>query len=73
MQLVPVLCLPVSSIPTSLSFLKSFCPCFYLFCDMHIVQAQLHRQSMHDKYHVELLVDSNYVSSFLEKRGCRLM
>ena len=27
MQLVFVLCLPVSSIPTSLSFFKSFCPC----------------------------------------------
>ena len=27
MQLVSVLCLPVSSIPTSLSFFKSFCPC----------------------------------------------
>ena len=26
-QLVSVLCIPVSSIPTSLSFLKSFCPC----------------------------------------------
>ena len=28
MQLVSVLCLPVSSIPTSLSFFKSFCPCY---------------------------------------------
>ena len=27
MKLVSVLCLPVSSIPTSLSFFKSFCPC----------------------------------------------
>ena len=26
-QLVSVLCSPVSSIPTSLSFFKSFCPC----------------------------------------------
>ena len=26
-HLVSVLCIPVSSIPTSLSFLKSFCPC----------------------------------------------
>ena len=27
MRLVSVLCIPVSSIPTSLSFFKSFCPC----------------------------------------------
>ena len=25
---------------------------------------------MHDIYYVELLVDTNCVSSFLEKRGC---
>ena len=37
---------------------------------MLIVQAQLHRQSMHDKY-VELLFDSNCVGNFLEKKGCR--
>ena len=42
---------------------------------MHIVQAQLHRQStgicmMNNRVYVELLFDSNCVSSFLEKRGC---
>ena len=31
MQLVSVLCLPVSSIPTSLSFFKSFCPCYIVY------------------------------------------
>ena len=33
MQLVSVLCIPVSTIPTSLSFLKSFCPCVCI-CDL---------------------------------------
>ena len=35
MHLVSVLCIPVSSIPTSLSFLKSFCPCNIVLPDMH--------------------------------------
>ena len=37
MHLVSVLCIPVSSIPTSLSFLKSFCPCIILLCVFNIV------------------------------------
>ena len=36
---------------------------------MHIVQAQLHMTN-NRVYYVELLFDSNYVSSFLERRGC---
>ena len=65
MQLVSVLCKPVTTIPTCSLFLCFVCQwaaslhCFLffwvlvlvsiLFCDMYIVQAQLHRQSMHDK------------------------
>ena len=64
MQLVSVLCLPVSSIPTSLSSFKSFCPCLYPFYDMHIVQAQLHRQLCNNRvYYVELQI----VLAFLKK------
>ena len=35
MQIVSVLCKPVSSIPTSLSFFKSFYPCFSPFFTVH--------------------------------------
>ena len=54
-------------------FLKFLSLFLSFFCDMYIVQAQLHRQSCminNRVYYVELLVDSNCVSSFLEKRGC---
>ena len=75
MQLVSVLCSPVSSIPTSLSFFKSFCPCFHPFFILHIVQAhaQLHKQT---KLIMECAIISSlcgiavWFNSFLEKSGC---
>ena len=61
MQLVSVLCSPVSSIPTSLSFFKSFCPCFHPFFILHIVQAHAQQSS---QVYVGLLFDS---IAFLKK------
>ena len=65
MQLVSVVCSPVSSIPTSLSF----CPCLHPFFILHIVQAhaQLHKQTnngMCNHLYVGLLFDS---IAFLKK------
>ena len=47
MQLVSVLCLPVSTIPTSLSFFKSFCSCN--ITQMHFVGSTVHLRDILDK------------------------
>ena len=81
MHLVSVLCIPVSSIPTSLSFLKSFCPCFHSFfvTDCKITSklcTHIHYTGMMyivDGVHVyKLLMHRSRVNSSLclEKSGC---
>ena len=47
MHLVSVLCIPVSSIPTSLSFLKSFCPCFHSFFVTDLCTLQNYKQTLY--------------------------